>query len=258
MRLTVLGGSAAGPNTGQGCSGYLVETGTERLVLDLGPGTLPELRRHTDYRWLSAVVISHLHVDHVLDLVALRFALAYNPVPAPKPVPLWMPPGGIAFLERVAQAFAGGEEAGEFFSAVFDVNEYNPEGVLQAGGSQITFAPTVHYIPCWAMNVRDVNTGASLAYTADTGPAADLSTVVEGTSVLVADGGNPSPEREPFESRGHATAAEMAALAGRYQTKTLILAHLWQEHGFDRYRLAAGTEFAGRIEISRPGLVIEW
>ncbi len=94
MRLTILGGSAASPNTGMGGSGLLVESGRTRLVLDLGPGTLQELRRHTDFRTLDAVVISHMHVDHVLDLLSLRHALAYNPIPAPVPVPVYLPPGG--------------------------------------------------------------------------------------------------------------------------------------------------------------------
>ncbi len=106
MRLTVLGGSAAGPNVGQGCSGYLLDVGSTRLVLDLGPGTLPELRRFADFRTLAGLVVSHLHVDHVLDLVALRFALAYNPVRPPGRLPLWLPPGGQDFLGGVAAALA--------------------------------------------------------------------------------------------------------------------------------------------------------
>ena len=40
MELTILGGSAAGPNPGQGCSGYLVESGTTHVVIDLGSGNV--------------------------------------------------------------------------------------------------------------------------------------------------------------------------------------------------------------------------
>ena len=121
MRLTVLGGSAAGVNTGQGCSGYLLETGETTLVLDLGPGTLPELRRHTDFRTLAGVVISHLHLDHVLDLLAFRFLLAYNPIRPPEKLPLWLPPNGRDFLRRAAAAFAQPGQEHDFFSGVFDI-----------------------------------------------------------------------------------------------------------------------------------------
>src|SRR5437868_7643703 len=114
MRVTVLGGSAGSPNTGMGCAGFLVESGTTRLVLDLGPGTLAELRRHVDFRTLDAVIISHLHVDHVLDLLALRHALAYNPVPAPARTPVWLPPGGERFLAATAEPFDACDEPGRF------------------------------------------------------------------------------------------------------------------------------------------------
>ena len=70
MELTILGGSAAGPNPGQGCSGYLVESGTTHVVIDLGSGTFPELRRHVDYRLLDGVVLSHGHLDHFLDILS--------------------------------------------------------------------------------------------------------------------------------------------------------------------------------------------
>ena len=88
-----------------GCAGLLVQTDRTRLVLDLGPGTLQELRRHTDFRTLDAVIVSHMHVDHVLDLLALRHALAYNPLPAPAPVPVWLPPGGAELLAQATAPF---------------------------------------------------------------------------------------------------------------------------------------------------------
>lgn len=258
MRLTILGGSAAGANAGQGCSGYLVETGTTHIMLDAGPGTFPELRRHTDYRSLDGIVISHVHADHTLDLVTLRYALAYNPVKPRKPVPLWMPPNGRRFLDAVATAFAGTESPESFFSDVFSVQEYDPAESLVLGDAAISFMPMVHYIPCWAVRVEGAQDGSVLAYTADTGPASDLTSLVNGASVLVADAGNPTPEREPFEQRGHATAAEMAAVAQRYDVKTFVLAHLWEEFGFGRYQADAAAVFNGRIEIARPGLRIEW
>jgi ribonuclease BN (tRNA processing enzyme) len=258
MRVTVLGGAAAGGNTGQGCSGYLVETGRTKLVLDLGPGTLPELRKHVDYRTLKGIVISHLHLDHVLDLLALRYLLAYNPVSPPAPIPLWLPPGGRDFLRRAAAAFSQPGKEDEFFPSVYDIGEFDPVARLEIGEALLRFAPTVHYVPCWAIRLDSKAEIASLFYTADTGPAADLTDLGAGAEVVVAEATLLDPGDEPFAERGHLTAAEAGDLAQAVGAATLVLVHVWEELGFDLYRAQAEQAFRGSIELGSPGLRIEW
>jgi ribonuclease BN (tRNA processing enzyme) len=256
MRLTALGGSAAGPNVGAGCSGYLVETAEARIVLDLGPGTVPELRRHADFRALDAVVISHMHLDHILDLATLRFALAYNPVRPSGRTPLWLPPGGMAVLDRLAAVFSDPGDAATFFDAAFDPREYDPHRALEVGDATISFAPTIHYVPTWAMRVNAG--GADLGYTADTGPAARLHDLLADVEVVIAEGTLLEPGEESFDRRGHLTAAEAARLATAIGARTLVLTHLWEELGLGRYRDAAAAEFAGRLVVARPGTIVEW
>lgn len=254
----MLGGAAAGGNTGQGCSGYLVETSEMRIVLDLGPGTLPELRRHADFRTLDAIVLSHLHLDHVLDVGALRFALAYNPIKAPRPIPLWLPPGGLNFLRRFGAAFAepGGEN--EFFLDTFTPREYDPTETLTIGKVALRFAPTVHYVPCWAIRLSESGVAADLGYTADAGPASDLKGLLQDVSVLVAEANWLDEPAQPVQERGHLTAREAAHLATAVGAETLVLTHLWEENEVDAVRAAAMSAFSGRIELAHPGLEIEW
>lgn len=258
MKLTVLGGAAAGGNTGQGCSGYLVELDVTRLVLDLGPGTLPELRRHTDFRTLTAIVVSHLHLDHVLDLMALRFALTYNPIRPSAPIPLWLPPGGLGFLRRAAAAFAEPGDESAFFSRVFAVAEYDPTEPLTLGEATVTFAPTVHYVPCWAMRIAGGGAGNDLGYTADTGPTAFLTDLLNGVRVLIAEGTWLQAPPDSTESIGHLTVTEAALLARTVGARTLVLAHLWEETGFDASRDAATAAFDGFVAVARPGLCLAW
>ena len=74
MQLTVLGRSPARPNPGEACAGYLVEGGGSRILLDVGPGIVAQLLRRNTPDELDAVVISHMHTDHCLDLVTLRYS----------------------------------------------------------------------------------------------------------------------------------------------------------------------------------------
>lgn len=256
MRLTILGGSAAGPNPGQGCSGYLVESGPTRLVVDLGPGTFPELRRHADFRRIDAVVLTHGHLDHFLDILALRYALAYNPVAADRRLPLWLPPGGIALLERLAKAITDDPEAGEFLS-VFELSQYDPDSPLTIGELVLSFHRTVHYVPCWAIRISNGVDG-DLFYTADTGPAANLAAVATGSFVVVAEGTDRGRSQEPLEDRGHLTPAEAGALARDAGARVLVLSHLWAEDDPFQAMQEASRTFDGPVKLATPGLRVRW
>lgn len=259
MKLTILGGSAAGTNPGQGCSGALVESAATRLVLDLGPGTLQELRKHTDFRTLSAVVISHMHLDHIGDLLALRFALAYNPIPSPGPIDLLLPPGGAATLEALGAALATQADPAGFFGSVFSISEFDPDSELQVEDLWLSFTPTIHFIPCWAIRLRSMSSEAGdLTYTADTGPAADLSAFARDSEVLLAEATYLRPPDTPFAARGHLSAAETGTLASAATVRNLVLTHMWEELGFENYRAAAASAYQGPVALARPGLQIEW
>ena len=256
MKLTVLGGSAAGPNPGQGCSGYLVESGSTRVVMDLGPGTFPELRRHVDYRGIDGVVVSHCHLDHFLDVLTLRYALAYNPVPAGRRIPLWLPPGGGVLLDRLAGVISGHPRGGESLS-VFDVRQYEPDALLRIGNLEFRFHPTVHYVPCWAMRVSN-GVERDLFYTADTGPAANLAGAAAGSHIVVAEGAATTESQEPYASRGHMTPVEAGALARKAGATTLLLSHLWTENDPFRSVREASDEFRGPVELATRGFCVSW
>ncbi|HET9016189.1 MAG TPA: MBL fold metallo-hydrolase [Thermomicrobiaceae bacterium] len=256
MKLTVLGGAGACPNPGQGCSSYLVESSDERLLLDCGPDTLSVLREHADYRAVTAVLISHLHADHTLDLVPYRYGLKYGPDGTGRPVPLWLPPGGRAFLHRLAQALAGDDEASsEFFESVFDVSEYDPQRGLSIGGFRVRFHPTRHYLPCWAIQVRDDD--RTLAYLADTGPTTDWGNFGLHADLMVCEGTLlAQPEHVTPEQQGHLTARQAGEIARSRSARRLLLTHLWSELGNERYRAEAAAGFGGPVDLAWPGLTL--
>ena len=88
MRLTVLGKSPSWQDADGACSGYLIEEGGTSVVLDCGNGVFSKLRRYRDYTRIDAVVVSHLHADHFLDLVPFSYALTYAPR---QPCSSWIP-----------------------------------------------------------------------------------------------------------------------------------------------------------------------
>ena len=98
MQITILGKSPSWPDAGGACSGYLVETAGTKLLVDCGSGIFGKLRERIDYAEIDAIVISHFHGDHCLDLMPYAYALTYSPRwtaanPAPRPK-LFVPTGG--------------------------------------------------------------------------------------------------------------------------------------------------------------------
>ncbi|MDT4924242.1 MAG: hypothetical protein QOG01_1955, partial [Pseudonocardiales bacterium] len=70
MKVTVLGCSGSVPGPDSAASGYLIEAEGYRLLLDLGHGAFGALQRYVQPTDVDAIVISHLHPDHCIDLTA--------------------------------------------------------------------------------------------------------------------------------------------------------------------------------------------
>lgn len=255
VRVTVLGGAAACPGPGQDCSAYLVEQGGTRLLLDCGPNTLSTLRQYVDFTTLDAILISHLHSDHLLDLVPFRYGLRYGPGGSGRTIPLWMPPGGRAFLEQLAGVFGSGETPPEeFFATAFHIEEYDPDRMYEFGGITVRFQATKHSIPCWAMRLEAA--GRSLVYLADTSHADALVRFSANADLMICEGTFPDPDdAEAALVTGHMTAGQAGALAAAAGARHLLLTHLWPEIDPERYRVQAATTFGGPLDLAKPGLV---
>ena len=75
MKLTVLGRNGPFPAPGGACSGYLIEAGKTKLCAELGSGALGRLRNILPGLELDGILLSHLHSDHISDMLVLRYAL---------------------------------------------------------------------------------------------------------------------------------------------------------------------------------------
>lgn len=242
LQLTVIGCSAAMPRPGGACSSYLVTYGAVNVLMDCGPDSLAVLRGRINPRNLDAIVISHLHADHTLDLVPLAYGLKYGPPvgderkPRGERLALFVPPGGKEFLKGLAEAFEGSGRNSDFW-APFAVAEYDPDGTLVVGSSDgadradylnFRFAPTKHYIPCWAIKVTPPGDDPhpALVYGADSAPVESLTRFAHDADLLILEATLDAPET-PVPV-GHMTprqAAEVAAAAGGVER--LLLTHYW-------------------------------
>ena len=179
--VTIVGCAPAWGNPGEPCSSYLVEAGGARILLDCGPGAFAALRALDD-RPLDAVVLSHLHFDHVGDLIPFGYCRRYSVLqewPAPR---LLAPPGGIARL--AALAVGGGGDAGHL-DGPFRLEEYVPGEPAQIGDATLSFAALEH--PGVSHAIRIEAGGRALVYSGDTGSTPALAAHATGADLLLCE-----------------------------------------------------------------------
>ncbi|MEX1169224.1 MAG: MBL fold metallo-hydrolase [Chloroflexota bacterium] len=219
LRLTVLGNSTAVPHPESAAAGYLVEWGDTAVLLDAGQGVIRSLQDRLDPHRLSAVVIGHMHADHSLDLVGLRYLYPWGER-APDPLPVHLPPGGRARLDALATGIS--ERVG-FFDDAYDVDEYDPLEPLVIGPLTIRFTRGRHYVPAWSLTVEAPD-GARLAYTGDTGPSDSVVEFSADADLLLIEAALRLPAHDDLE-RGHLTAEEAIDMATRARARSALLVH---------------------------------
>lgn len=253
MRVIALGTCASYPGPGNACSGWLVQEEETNLLVDCGTGILANLQQVLPLTQITAIVISHMHADHFLDLIPLRYAFNYGLAPgSPRPL-IFLPPGGIAVLERIVHPLDPGSADG-FFASVFTVQEYDPGVPLKVGSLTVRFASGNHYVPSWAIAVEG---GRRVVFTSDTGPSDAVAELARGADLLVTEATYLSVEEERDSTRGHLTATEAGELAALACPKRVLLTHQWPHRDGDLTLRKAKEVFQGDIALAQEGRLYE-
>ena len=251
MRLTILGRSPARPNPGEPCAGYLVEGGGSRILLDVGPGVVAQLLRRVTPDQVDAVVISHMHTDHFLDLVTLRYAYPWLE-PAHTKLRVVVPPGSSDQLRDLAC----GAGYPDFFSKSFTFDEHDGQTAFEVGGLRLEPRATQHFVPTWGFRIEARGEGESrdriLAYSADAAPTPAVPDLAQGAALFLCEAALRSLSDDPpgDQTRGHLLPAEAGIAARKAGVERLVLTHLPIDNGGDWARDQAATEFEGPVEVA--------
>jgi ribonuclease BN (tRNA processing enzyme) len=247
MRLTVVGSGTSQPQPETPASGLLIETAETAVLVDCGQGIVRQLMGIRDPRELDAIVIGHMHADHYIDLVSLRYLLPWEGV-ASAHLPVLLPPGGKARLDALADAIS---ERPTFFDDAFSILEYDPTHRIHVGDMTLGFVAGQHYVPAWGTLITGPD-GSRIAISGDTGPSAAFVAAARGADLIVAEA---TLIDSAFDDprRGHLTAEEAIAMADEAGVPRIVLVHFRAElqERIDRACAARPGAIAGR-----PGLEV--
>jgi ribonuclease BN (tRNA processing enzyme) len=241
MRLTVLGCAGSFPGPDSPCSAYLVEAAGFRLLVDLGAGSLSALQRFATLTSVDAIVLSHLHADHILDACNYVVVRRYAPDGPYPTLPVYGPAGTAA---RLTAAYGEGP-----LDDVYDFHDLRP-GTLHIGPFMVTLERVNHPVETYGMRIE--HGGRVLAYSADTAPCDALLRLAQGADLFLCEASYPDGEQNPPDL--HLTGREAGEVATKAGVAKLVLTHLvaaWcsEANVVD----SASAAFAGPLEVARSG-----
>lgn len=230
MELTVLGCSGSfGAPPGGACSGYLVRTAGATLWLDCGNGTLANLQRHAAVEDVAAVIVTHWHPDHCVDLYGLHVLLKY--ALGRQGLPLYAPEGTEARLGTLVDGDWGG---------AFTWNAVGDGDAATVADCNLRFSRTDHPPPTLAVELAAH--GKRLVYTADTGPGWSPEAFGPGADLVLSEA---TFQRHNELGRVHISARQAGEAARAAGARRLMLTHLWP--GLDpNASVVEGSEAFGR------------
>lgn len=254
MKLTIVGSSGSFGAPGNACSCYLVEHDGFRMVLDFGNGALAELQRYGSLYTIDAVVLSHLHADHCVDMCGYYVALRYAPEGGDQPrglVPVWGPAGT---RQRIADAYDTDPGDCDAVFSFHDLLAGAPEDALshtfEVGPFTVTAARVDHPVEAYALRVEAG--GSALVYSGDTGPCEALDRLAADCDLLLAEASFQEP-RDDGVLGVHLNGRQAGESAAAARAGRLVLTHIppWTDAALNLG--AAKAAYPGDVEIARPG-----
>lgn len=235
MKLTVLGNNGPFPSAGGACSGYLLSDGPVNILIDCGNGTLGNLQRFIGIDRLDAIILTHLHSDHVSDMYVLKYALQIKRARGQ--------------FDHLLKVYAPPEPAGEFSRLdagdVFELGAISDEMSLKFGAITLTFARMKHTVMDYAVAAECG--GKKFVFSGDTSWTDEIIRFSAGADLVMLDAGLLEKDLKPASP--HMSAAQCGLAASKAGAKKLLLTHLWPEYEVNDLLDEARQNF-GNVEVT--------
>ena len=219
IKLTVIGNNGPYPAAGGACSGYLLQSDQVKVVMDLGSGALANLFRIIeDPEEIDAVVLSHLHADHMSDLFVLKYALEATRRNT------HTDKNGVALRTRL-YCPDGPETEFQMLQSLgqFDLRPICEESEFSVGDLDFRFARMTHGYPTFAISVTDGE--RRLVFTGDTVWNQDIILLAEKADMLLMDAAFRESDKLSGTALPHLTAWECGIIAAQANVTRVLLTH---------------------------------
>jgi ribonuclease BN (tRNA processing enzyme) len=253
IKITILGSGTCVPSLKRSSCSVLVETGTQKIILDAGAGTMHRLlETGNDIFDITHLIFSHFHPDHTGELVPFIFANKY-PDKNRRKVPLNLI-GGKGFKDFFNGLKKVYGEWLELSPGIINIIELdnNKAGILDFQSFRIDSMPVNHRPESIAIKITSIN-GHSVAYSGDTDFTENLITLALNTDLFICESALP----DNFKVPGHLTPILAGKIAAKAKVSFLVLTHFYPE--CDQFDIAkqCRRSYNGRLVLAEDLMTFE-
>lgn len=220
MKLTVIGNNGPYPKAGGACSGYLLEDGSTKILIDCGNGVLSALLKVCDAENLDAILLSHLHSDHMSDVLILKYAIGLKKLRGKfeGSIPLYLPMEDQDLVSRLN------------YNDAFNIIPIIEEESLTVNELEIKFKEMVHPVKTYGIKVKKED--KVFVYSGDTSYNDGLVELADEADFFLCESG--ILEKDKDENSNHLTPKEAGDIATKAKVKRLVLTHFSPEYRLDK------------------------
>ncbi|HUG83690.1 MAG TPA: MBL fold metallo-hydrolase [Euzebya sp.] len=247
-RLTIIGSAGTHASADRVCSSYLLSHGGTNLLLDVGSGSLHNLCKVMDVADLDAILISHMHPDHFLDLYGLQYALRFHPG-NPGPIPVYAPPDAFeAFISLLP------EESVQKMADLLHFRAVAAGDTLAVGSLRTELFAMNHPLEC--LGSRTTAGDHVVAFTGDTAPTDQITPLAQQADLFLCDATWTESQR-PLPADVHCTGLEAGQAAAAAEVKRLVITHVSPYNDPQAVAKEAAKAYGGAIIVATDLMEID-
>ncbi|MBE5781042.1 MAG: MBL fold metallo-hydrolase [Clostridiales bacterium] len=237
-QLTVLGKYGPYAKEGSGTSAYLLLMGGKKMLLDCGTGALRALGE--SILELDCLILSHLHPDHVCDVLLLEQSLRM--LDPDHKLDVYLPKTDGPVYDLIGSLDA------------FSIIPLTGETEFVRGDVSFKMIPLSH--PLLSYGVRICHKDKVFAYTGDTTVDDGLLPLLQGADLALMDAA--FTEKTLPSPAAHLSALQAAKYAEKAGAKALLLTHVHPRGDEAAMASEAKREFCGPVSVVIEGAVYDF
>lgn len=237
MKLTILGNNGPYPKAGGACSGYLLEYEDTKVLIDCGNGVLSRLQKFYPVHELDAIILTHLHSDHISDIFVMKYALGISRTLGnnSKTIPIYTANDDQYLIDNMN------------YNDSFKINFIDEDNEVIIGNIKFNFIKTKHLVETYG--VKAIAGNKKFVYSSDTSYFEEFIDFVKDANLFLCEVGILSKDKN--KNIMHLTPKEVAKLAEKAKVKKLLLTHFYPEYEMKSILEETSDNYSSEFELSK-------